>query len=147
MQISYFRRLHYCSAKALDDPIVAMPLWRPVGRLDRPQSFTEIEGKPSDVYEARCASCQEVTTFVFDVSPFFSRRIELQAWAARTLPDVDQRTRDKVLRKVGPDFMTRFMTFVRQRANDRNVPTLLYLRTQIDAVLHALSPGDEGSAS
>jgi hypothetical protein len=81
------------------------------------------------------------------VSPFFSRRSELQAWAARTLPDADQHTREKVLRKVGPDVMTRFMTFVQQRANDGDVPTLLYLRARIDAVLHALSPGDEGSAS
>lgn len=111
------------------------------------QSVADIDGIPSDVHEARCADCKQVTTFVFDVSPFFSRHGELRSWAERTLPDAEERIRNKVIRKVGPAFMARFVTFVQQRENDGDVPTLLYLRSRIDAALDALSPKDEGSAS
>lgn len=107
------------------------------------QAMVDGPDGPMDAWEARCGTCGAQAVFRFDVAAFFGHKVRLEAWLAERLPDVEPKVRDRIARKVGPPFGTRFQSLVQGLGKDGDVATLRYLRWQIDRAL-AVAQGGAG---
>jgi hypothetical protein len=88
---------------------------------------------PLDRIQATCRTCHGVQEFVFDISPFYGRAKQLSEIEA-ALSCVDEKTRKKILRRLGPP-MPRAVEFIQQLANDGDESALRYLQERVAAAL------------
>ena len=94
-----------------------------------------LEGGPTDEWDVRCEACGARALFRFEASAFFGYKEKVQDWVRDLLPDLDDRVRGRVARKIGPAFGARFHSVVDGLATDGDLPTLLYLRWRIERAL------------